>query len=656
MTLNITESLREALAHHRNGQFNEAEEIYRAILDAQPQNPDANHNMGVLAMQIGDPETALGFLQTALKSRPGNGEYWLSLAACQLRLHAWDDAEALLNEAERKGLKHPALASLRQRIADGRAGKPGSVTAQQALQRGIQFHQSGRFGEAIGWYQKTLDIQPDNTDAMNNLGGVLQAQGKLGEAVAYYEKAIAINPDSAEAHYNLGNALKEQGMLDNAVTSYQKTISIKPDFAEAYHNLGFALQELGRREEAIASYQKAIAAKPGLAEAYNNIGLLYEKMNDLTRAEKYIAEARSISPDAANIKYAQSVILRRRGKIDDAVQLLESIDIENISDLIAAKNIHFELGRLYDRKKNSTKAFHHISHGNSLQAKSYKSNLARKDEFLSGISAVKRTLSRDWVHSWSNIPQPREARNAFIVGFPRSGTTLLDQILDSHPAIQVMEEKEAINDVVQSLTGDYPQSLASLAESDAQKARELYFEAVDGYITREPGTILVDKFPLNIRHIPLITRLFPDAKIILAMRHPCDVVLSNFMQNYRINNAMANFFTIEDSALAYKQVMGLWQKSIRVLPVNYHSVKYESLVADFNNEVAQLLKFLDVDWDDAVVEFDSHARKRGNIATPSYQSVTEPIYQRAKYRWKRYEAQLKPVMKDLQPFIEAFGY
>jgi hypothetical protein len=186
--------------------------------------------------------------------------------------------------------------------------------------------------------------------------------------------------------------------------------------------------------------------------------------------------------------------------------------------------------------------------------------------------------------------------------------------------------------------------------------RERYFEAVDGYFSRDPGMLLVDKFPLNIRHIPLIVRLFPSARIILAMRHPCDVVLSNFMQNYRINNAMANFFTIEDSALAYQQVMALWQKSISLLPVHYHTVKYESLVTDFNHEVGQLLEFLEVDWDDAVLAYDSHARKRGTIRTPSYQSVTEPIYQRAKYRWKRYQDQLQPVMKDLAPFIEAFGY
>ncbi|MCW8927087.1 MAG: sulfotransferase [Xanthomonadales bacterium] len=424
----------------------------------------------------------------------------------------------------------------------------------------------------------------------------------------------------------------------------------------SHHNLGYALQEQDRMEEAVASYQRAISIKPGLAEAHTNIGLLYEKMNDLPTAEKYIAKALGISPGAANIKYAQSVILRRRGKIDEAIQLLESLDIKSVRDPNTAKNIHFELGRLYDRKKNSAKAFHNISCGNRLHARSYQSTLARKDEFLAGIDALKRTLSRDWVRSWSAIPQVQAATNAFIVGFPRSGTTLLDQILDSHPGIQVMEEKDAIEHVVRSIAGDYPQSLASLTESDVRKSREIYFKAVDGYITRDTNTILVDKFPLNIQHVPLLVRLFPDARIILAMRHPCDVVLSNFMQNYRINNAMANFFTIEDSALAYTQVMGLWQKSIGVMPVDFHTVKYESLVADFNNEVGQLLKFLGVDWDDAVLAYDSHAKKRGTIRTPSYQSVTEPIYQRAKYRWKRYEEQLKPVMDDLRPFIEAFGY
>ncbi len=491
---------------------------------------------------------------------------------------------------------------------------------------------------------------------MNNLGGVLQAQGKLDEAVAIYKKAIAIKPGSADAHYNLGNALKEQGKLDEAVANYQQAISINPDFAQAHHNLAYALQEQGRMEEAVASYQKAISVNPDFAQAYTNIGLLYEKMNELTEAEKYIAKALGISPGAANITYAQAVILRRKGEIDEAIRLLESFASKNIPDPIVAKNIHFELGRLYDRKKNSEKAFHHFSHGNRLHAKSYQSTVARKDEFLADINTSKRTLSHDWVRSWSNIPLKQETTNAFIVGFPRSGTTLLDQILDSHPGIQVMEEKEAIDDVIQSIAGDYPQSLASLTESDVEQLRELYFKAVDGYISRDPDTILVDKFPLNIRHIPLIVRLFPDARIILAMRHPCDVVLSNFMQNYKINNAMANFFTIEDSALAYEQVMGLWQKSVSLLPVNCHTVKYESLVADFNNEVGQLLKFLGVDWDDAVLEFDSHAKKRGTIKTPSYQSVTEPIYQRAKYRWKRYEDQLKPVMNDLKPFIEAFAY
>lgn len=659
MVDHVKSRIDEARALLEKGNLVSARFAIKKILRKQPGNIAARIVQADIFLRSGEQAESLAAVNRILRSiETGSldNELQLKLADICVGNELFIEAEALLDEAESKVPEHPALERLRQRIVDGREDKPNHASAQEALRRGIQAHQSGRYADATGWYQKVLEIQPENTDALNNLGGVFQARGKLDEAIACYKKATSINPDSAEAHYNLGNALKEQGELDKAVASYQKAISIKPEFAEAHNNLGFAQQELGRMEEAVASYQEAISVQPGLAEAYTNIGLLYEKMNDLARAEKYIAKALGIAPGAANINYAQAVILRRKGEIDEAIRLLESFAGKNIPDPVAAKNIHFELGRLYDRKQNSSKAFHHIARGNGLHARSYQSTIAQKSEFLSDINAVKRTLSRDWVRSWSSIPPVQGTTNAFIVGFPRSGTTLLDQILDSHPGIQVMEEKEAIKVVAQSIPGDYPQSLASIEEPDILKLRELYFKTVDGYISRDPNTILVDKFPLNIRHIPLITRLFPDARVILAMRHPCDVVLSNFMQNYKINNAMANFFTIEDSALAYKRVMALWQKSISLLPVNYHTVKYESLVTGFNDEVSQLLEFLGVDWDDAVLEYDSHAKKRGTIKTPSYQSVTEPIYQRAKFRWKRYADQLEPVMDDLQPFIESFGY
>jgi Sulfotransferase family len=154
----------------------------------------------------------------------------------------------------------------------------------------------------------------------------------------------------------------------------------------------------------------------------------------------------------------------------------------------------------------------------------------------------------------------------------------------------------------------------------------------------------------------LIWRVFPDAKFILAVRHPCDVCLSCFMQNFALNQAMATFYSLESTAALYAKVMGLWQQYVQKLPIRYHRIRYEDLVSNFEHETRRLLDFLEVGWDDAVLQHTEHARKRGTISTPSYHQVTQPIYQHAKYRWKRYAKQLESVMETLQPYIEYFGY
>ena len=154
--------------------------------------------------------------------------------------------------------------------------------------------------------------------------------------------------------------------------------------------------------------------------------------------------------------------------------------------------------------------------------------------------------------------------------------------------------------------------------------------------------------PLNTVEVPLIWRLFPNAKCILAIRHPCDATFSCFMQNFVINNAMSTFFTLEKTAAAYAGVMSLWQEYIAVLPVDYHRIRYEDLVADQDGESRRLLDFLGLEWDEKVMHHDEHARTR-HISTPSYHQVTQPIYKHAKYRWKRYEQYLKPVLPVLHP-------
>jgi hypothetical protein len=255
--------------------------------------------------------------------------------------------------------------------------------------------------------------------------------------------------------------------------------------------------------------------------------------------------------------------------------------------------------------------------------------------------------------------QVDEQAPIFMIGFPRSGTTLLEQILGSHPDLQTLEEKDTVATMLKSflaMAGDSEHALAELDQTQILRLRKEYFDRAAHHISLRPGALLVDKMPLNTAYVPLLWRVFPHAKFILSIRHPCDVCLSCFMQNFAINEGMVGFFTLEDTSQIYSLVMGAWRKYAQELPLNYWQIRYEDLIEDVEGQAHQLLDFIGVPWNDAVLSHTEYAQQRTNIRTPSYHQVTQPIYQRAKYRWKRYEKEFAPVIEVLQPFIEQFGY
>ena len=202
----------------------------------------------------------------------------------------------------------------------------------------------------------------------------------------------------------------------------------------------------------------------------------------------------------------------------------------------------------------------------------------------------------------------------------------------------------------------YPEALANLTADEIERMRARYFEVADEFLKGEPGGLMIDKMPFNIVHVAMIRRIFPQAKMILALRHPYDVCLSCFMQNFEIGPAMANFFSLEDAANLYAKVMTLWQKIVQTLPLEFHTVKYEDFVDDFESETAVLLKFLGTEWDASMAQYTEHAKRRARIATVSYDQVVEPIYRRAQYRWKNYRNEIATSFDALKPFAETFGY
>ncbi|GAB4229660.1 MAG: tetratricopeptide repeat-containing sulfotransferase family protein [Methyloligellaceae bacterium] len=555
-----------------------------------------------------------------------------------------------------KGQNNKAIASYVHAITV----KPDFAEGHYNL--GVLLWKMGMREQAVASYRLALTANPDFAPAHGTLANALRESGQLEEAVESYARAIEIRPESPELHSNLANALNDLGRFEEGLEACDRALGLAPESAHAHNNRGCSLTGLHRFDEAIAACKRAIDLMPELAEAHLNLGNIHERMNDLDHALKHTEEARRLAPDSPAVALALAVLYRRRGMIREAIELLEPFADAQLSADMRGK-IHSELGKLYDGARDAAKAFASFTIANDLQAAEAQAAGYDKGRFLDQIARVDRILTQDWAGRFRASLEAAEAPDAdapvFLLGFPRSGTTLLDQILDSHPGIQVMEEKPVFDRVIDACrqeAGDYPGGLADMPAEAVRRLRELYFGEVDKHLTREPGTLLVDKLPLHIRHLLLILRLFPRAKFILALRHPCDVVLSNFMQRFKVNDAMANFFSLEDAALCYAQVMGHWRNVVRALPLDFHTLKYESLIADFDVEVGGLLDFLGLEWDEAVRGFDSHAKQRGEITTPSYQAVTEPINARARYRWKRYEERFSPVMHHLAPFIEAFGY
>jgi tetratricopeptide (TPR) repeat protein len=668
--VSVQQAIQLAAQHHTAGNLPQAEQIYQQILKSNPNQPVALHLLGVLAYQVGKYAESEALVSRSISVKPDFAESHNSLGATLQALGRFDEAVASYERAialkpdlanaysnlsvplHRLGRLEEAAASCRKALAI----KSNFPDAHFNL--GIALQALGQQGAALASYERAIVLKPNHVDALGNMGCVLQELGRWEDATVLFDRTLAIRPDHAKSHNNKGNSLVELGRFDEAVVSYEKALAIDANNVAARCNLGNALQELGRLEESVASYHLALSIEPNHANAHSNLGHLYEKSNRLEEAETHVRKALEIEPSHHGASVTLAVLLRRRKDNDHAVEILEALPLEQLRGNHATR-AHFELGKLYDLARDSDRAFQHFARGNQLQIQRSGVRIDA-NEYKILVEHTSRELIPDFAQKWRTETAASEIDSpVFLVGFPRSGTTLLDQILDGHPRMQVMEEQPPIGDLVayaHSSLGGFPSALASLSDSDIRSLREDYYRRVDQCFCRDDKAMLVDKHPLNIAYIPMVTRLFPTARIILALRHPADVVLSNFMQYYQLNAAMANFHTIEDAAELYHRVMSLWLQWTRLFPLNVHIVKYEDLVADLESEARSLIQFLELDWNNVVLDFQAHARQRGKINTPSYEQVVQPIYQQAKYRWQRYERHLRPVLPVLQPFIEAFGY
>ena len=697
--------LAEAVQHHEAGRLKKAEKLYRGVLKANPKNSVALNLLGVLNYQAGRHSKAIQLIGKAVSISPDYAFAHFNLGNVYKYRGKLTEAEAAFRRvvtlSPNDAGAHGNLGAVLQeqgRHADSQLAFDKAVELEPASPEAhfnlanvlLDLRDEDR---AIAAFQRALALKPDYAEAHANLGTLFLGQGEFEQAIAALRHAVELEPGLAEAHANLGFVQNELGDVEAALNALETAIGLNPDLAEAHNNLGSALKSLHKFADAAAAFRRAIRLRPDFAEAHINLGNtlfqqqdldgasaaldaalaldpdnvdairtaanLWERANRADAARPFIEQGLRLAPEDHELNLLAAKCERRDGNIEQAIARLEKID-RAAAPARSAMNISYELGRLHDQQDNYQAAFGCFTEANKRSRDFPAHAEIDKNHFLDMLAAIDSTLSEAWIDAWTDTPDLAERQTpVFFFGFPRSGTTLVEQVLASHPDIETLDEQPAVDEMLGLLPGfpeSYPDALANLTADEIARMRARYFEVADEFLKGEPSGLMIDKMPLNIVHVAMIRRIFPQAKMILALRHPYDVCLSCFMQNFEIGPAMVNFFSLEDAANLYAKVMTLWQKIVQTLPLEFHTVKYEDFVDDFESETAVLLKFLGTEWDASMAQYTEHAKRRARIATVSYDQVVEPIYRRAQYRWKNYRNEIATSFDALKPFAETFGY
>lgn len=557
-------------------------------------------------------------------------------------------------------------------------------TLRIARYRGFLAQSHDQPAEAAEAYEFVLTRAPQDFESWNNLGNARSALGDYDGSIAALERAVALDPRAAPARINLAAALAAAERRTEAETVLRAAAAEFPEDPHALLDLHGLLRADGRHEEALtvleqaavrdpdhagiqlklgiehglmmaperaeAAYLRVLDLDPRQRDAYLGLAILYEHGNREAEFTPLIARAEANGIDTGTLSFLRAFEHRRAKRFEEGLACLALVPPE----IEPERTAHLR-ATLLDRLGRSDEAFAWFEETARLHAADSSEPLKRAAELRGELRGELAAMTPEWVAGWtSDLPPPERAAPVFLVGFPRSGTTLLDTILMGHPGAIVLEETPPLNLVDKEIGG-----LAALATMDAEaiaRARAHYFEEAGKLVPLEPGRLLIDKSPLFLYKVPLIQRLFPDARFILALRHPCDVLLSCFMSNFRLNRAMSNFLRLEDAAELYDLSFSHWERANALFPVKTHGIVYERLIEDVAAEVRPLFDWLGLEWRPEALDHRRTAKSRGLITTASYAQVTEPIYRRAAGRWHRYRAHLDPVLPVVAPWADKFGY
>jgi tetratricopeptide (TPR) repeat protein len=678
-TIDVAKTVERARAAWREGRADEAEMACRQVLAIWPGQSDATYLLGLMAYTFGNLDLAIAHVREACRAPRAPAVYFSDFAEmCRQK--------GLLAEGEEAARRAVALA-------------PGFAPAWNNL--GIVLQEALKLDESRLCLERTLAIEPNNPETLNNLANTFKRLGLAAEAEKRWNAALALKPDYAEAYSNLANLMLDQGEYDRAEAMARRAVELEPRLADAYVNLAavetarhrhadalhaldsllafapaharalaaraLALKELDRLDEALDAAKRAALAAPESPEPHNAMGQVFQAMGEFepaiaaydraaalpgpaqmdaianrgalfmefgrkAEAVKAMEEAARAFPDSPGILFGQTDIKRFKSG-DPLIGKMQALIARDGISLSDRATLNFGLGKAFLDIGDSDEAFRHYDEGNRLKRSTYAYDADANERWVAGVADV---FSPELLSTKADAGA-RSDLPVFVVGMPRSGTTLVEQILGSHPFVHAAGELKRL----QTLMDGFPQSAASLSAAELKALGEAYLAFVTPMAAGRRN--VVDKMPSNFLYAGFVRLILPDARVIHCRRDPVDTCLSCYTKLFAGEQAFAYDQTeLGRFHRAYQGLMAHWRAT---LPTSHFlEVDYEAVVEDVEAEARRMLDFLGLPWDEKVLRFHETERP---VRTASVNQVREPIYRSSAGRWKAHAGRLAPLLAAL---------
>ena len=602
------------------GRVREAVPLYQRALQINPQYVEAQNNLGNAFLELGQPAEAAACFQLALRLRPDDAQILCNLGNAEQRLGHLDEALAVTRRAV--------------------ARDPRLSVAHNQL--GFVLSNLGQREEGAASYRQALALNPGYVDALNNLGNVLRDMGQRREAVPLYEQAIKLDPRGVETHWNLGSVLFELRRVQEALESYRRALALNPDYAPAQLSMAMAMRQQRRPAEAEQCCQAALAIDPNYVDALAFLGELRADRGCFAEAEELFQRAIALNPSCATAFFGIATHRKMSGNDETWLKGAEAL-VARPLPLAHSISMHYALGKYFDDLGQYDRAFENYRQANELTKRH--GSTYNRGQLTRTVDQILRSCDSAFLGRFA-APGPGSERPVFIVGMPRSGTSLAEQILASHPSVVGAGEvpfwnvafaayrKEELKGPVQAavITGMASDYLGRLSTAGSD------------------GLRVVDKMPANFFYAGLIHAALPRARIIHMQRHPIDTCLSIYFQNFFGMGPYAN--DLADLAHYYGEYVRIMEHWRGLLPATaLLEVPYEALVADQESWSRRMVDFVGLPWDPKCLEFHQTDRV---VITASKWQVRQKIHSSSAGRWKNYEQFVAPLREALGDTVERY--